>query len=695
MRTVNGTCHHDCPDSCGWVVTVDDQPTGPVAIKLRGNPEHPFSKGELCPKVNRFLDRVYSDDRILTPLRRVGPKGSGQFEPMSWDDALALIGERWTDAIARHGSETLMPLWDAGNQSWLAMHANERFLNRIGATRMIDNVCGQAAGVGWAATYGTGEGADPQEIQHSDCVVLWGTNTRLTNRHLWPFIETARSNGAPVICVDPLRTMTAQESNLFVRPLPGTDIALLLGLIHIWDRDQRIDRAYVEAHAEGADELLASAKPWNPQLVAETCDLDPALVEELAAHIGRSRAAHFRTLIGAEHREQGTQFFRLLTALPVLLGSWANRGGGASRSTGVYTRAATVDISMPMLRGGKEPQSLSMNHMGRWLTDTTLSHVPVTALLVWNFNPLVTLPNAELIRVGLAREDLFTVVHEQFLTDTARYADVILPATTQIEQSDVVQSWGSLHINWNEAAIPPVGESVSNSELFRRLSAAMGFTDPELFLSDEELLTLGLPGTADRAIGITPAALRLAGTLRLRVDDDFRPYAHGGFGTPSGKAQLASDAMEQSGLGRVVHYVPAQEGPHSELAKQYPLSLMTPKVHTRFINGSYAHLPNHGGREDGPWIELSAADAARRDISTGDEVEVYNGRSSLRLRARIGDYVRDGLVAVPFGWHGAAHPDGRTANALTNDSLTTFGGGVAYSDTMVEVRRYTDSASVS
>jgi anaerobic selenocysteine-containing dehydrogenase len=687
MRTVNGTCHHDCPDSCGWTVTVDDTPSGPVAVKLRGNPEHPFSKGELCPKINRFLERVYSPDRVLTPLRRVGPKGSGRFEPTSWHDALALIAERWTGAIAEHGSETLMPLWDAGNQSWLAMHAGERFLNRIGATRMVDNVCGQAAGVGWSATYGSGEGADPTEIQHSDCVVLWGTNTRLTNRHLWPFIETARSNGAAVICIDPLRTMTAQDSDVFVQPLPGTDIALLLGLIHIWDRDGRIDRTYTDAYAEGTDDLLAIAKHWNPDRVSDTCGLDLTQVEGLAAQIARSRAAHFRTLIGAEHREQGTQFFRLLTALPVLLGSWVNRGGGASRSTGVYTRAASADISMPALRpAGRQLRSLSMNRMGRWLSDPNLT-TPVTALLIWNFNPLITLPNAELIRKGLEREDLFTVVHEQFLTDTASYADVVLPATTQIEQTDVVQSWGSLHVNWNEAAIPAVGESVSNSELFRRLSTAMGFNDPELFLSEEELLTLGLPGVDDRASGITPATLRAAGTMRLRVDEDFRPYAYGGFSTLTGKAQLASDDMERAGLGRVVDYVPATEGPHGDLATSFPLSLMTPKVHTRFLNGSYAHLPNHGGREDGPWVELTASDAAQRGIEDGDEVEVFNDRATLRLRARIGEYVRNGLVAVPFGWHGAAHSDGRTANALTNDSLTTFGGGVAYSDTLVDVRK--------
>ncbi len=683
MKTVNGTCHHDCPDSCGWVVTVDDQQPSPVAVKMRGNPDHPFSQGELCPKVNRFLDRVYNPDRILTPLRRTGPKGSRSFEPISWGRALSEIAARWTDTIARSGSESIMGLWDAGNQSLISMHAHERFLASLGASRMVDNVCGQAAGIGWAATYGTGEGADPMSVRHAKCIVLWGTNTKMTNRHLWSFIEEARSNGATVICIDPLRTITASEADLFVQPLPGTDIALMLGLIHLWVRDGRVDHDYVAQHANGFDELAAEAALWHPARVADTCGITHDEVEHLATVIADAPPAHFRSLIGAEHREQGAQFYRLLTALPVLLGSWRLPGGGASRSVGVFTRAIaeTVGLDQPSQRVAR---SLSMVHMGRWLTDTALAP-RVEALLIWNFNPLVSLPNAELIRAGLSRDDLFTVVHEQFLTDTASYADIVLPATTQIEATDVVQSWGSFHVNWNQAAIAPLGESVSNSELFRRLAGAMGFTDPALFLSDEEFLCRSLTGSHPRAQGITPDALRDAGTLRLTVDDEYMPHAHGGFGTIDGKAMLSSPAMASQGLGSVVAYQASTEGPSSATA--FPLSLMTPKIHTRFLNGSYAHLPSHGGRETGPWVELSPADAADRGIQAGETVEVFNDRAVLRLTARIGDVVRDGLVAVPWGWHAAAHPDGRTVNALTNDAPTTFGGGVAYSDTMVEVRR--------
>lgn len=686
MRTVNGVCHHDCPDSCGWVVTVEATPEGERATKLRGNPDHPFSRGELCPKVNRYLDRVYSPDRVLTPLRRVGPKGSGEFAPTTWESALSEIGERWSSIASDIGSEAIMGLWDAGNQSVLAMHSHERFMARIGASRMVDAVCGQAAGVGTAATYGSGRGADPVEIRHARCIVLWGTNTRLTNRHLWPFIEEAKVNGATVVCIDPLRTMTADSADWFLQPLPGTDVALMLALINVFVRDGFVDRTYVDAHSTGFEDLVAEATQWPPTRAAEICGLMVSDIERLAVLLGTTPPVHFRTLIGSEHREHGAQFFRLLAALPVLLGSWRHRGGGMSRSVGTYTADAIGSLSGANLSNGRTIRSLSQNRVGRWLNDPTLAPA-VAALLIWNFNPLVTLPNAEGIRAGLVRNDLFTVVHDVFLTDTAKYADFVLPAVTQIEANDITPSWGSMHLNWNSAAIAPIGEAVSNSELFRRLSSAMGFADAELYATDEELLERAMSSGHSSAEGISLDRLRTAGTVRVNIPEDFRPYSNGGFATIDGKAHLSSTVMDQSGLGLVATYVPAIEGPHGRSATEFPLSLMTPKVHTRFLNSSYSHLPNHAGREGGPYVELSEFDAAARGISDGDVVAVWNHRSTLTLPARIGVNVRPGVVVVPFGWSSDAHSDGRTANALTNDSLTSFGGGAAYSDTMCEVAK--------
>ncbi len=685
MRTVTGACHHDCPDSCGWIVTVEDTVEGERATKMRGNPDHPFSLGELCPKVNRYLDRVYSPDRVLTPLRRVGAKGDGRFEPITWDAALAEIGAHWTAIVNEHGGEAIMPLWDAGNQSVLAMHAHERFMGRLGASRMVDSVCGQTAGVGTASTYGSGRGADPMEIRHAKCIVLWGTNTRLTNRHLWPFIEEAKAKGAPVVCIDPLRTMTADSADWFLQPLPGTDVALMLALIHVFVRDGRVDQEYVDQYSSGFDDLAAEAAQWPPSRAAEVCGLTVEDIERLAFVIGTTPPVHFRTVIGAEHREHGAQFFRLLAALPVVLGSWRHRGGGMSRSVGTFTSDAIGSLGASS-SGHGPTRSLSQNLVGRWLNDTDLAP-RVHSLMIWNFNPLVTLPNAEAIRRGMAREDLFTVVHEVFLTDTARYADIVLPAATHIESDDITPSWGSMHLNWNHAAISPVGESVSNAELFRRLSSAMGFTDADLFATDDELFARALSGGHEFGGGITVDRLRAEGTVRLNIPEDYRPYAYGGFATPDSRAVLSSDVMEKVGHGRVATYTPAVEGPHGPVAAEFPLSLMTPKVHTRFLNASYSHLPNHGGREGGPYVELSAADAAARGIAAGDDVRVFNHRASLTLPVRIGTTVRPGVVSVPFGWGSADHADGKTANALTSDTPTSYGGGVAYSDTMVEVAR--------
>jgi anaerobic selenocysteine-containing dehydrogenase len=679
MRTVTGACHHDCPDSCGWVVTVDDTPTGPVAVKLRGNPEHPFSQGELCPKVNRYLERVYSPDRVLSPLRRIGPKGSGEFEPISWADALLEINSRWSEIISAHSGEAIVPFWSAGNQSVLATGAHERFAARMGMSRMVDSVCGLAAGVGTALTYGTKKAADPVEIAHAKCVLLWGTNTKLTNRHLWPFIEQARNAGAVVITIDPLRTLTADASDHFLQPLPGTDVALMLGLIHQWIANNQIDHEYVTAFAEGFEELSIEAASWTPARVAQTCGLCVDEVVWLADTIAANSPAHFRTVIGAEHREQGGTFFQLLAALPVLLGSWRYRGGGYSRSVGTYTAEALGSMDLPGSGAHRVIRSFSQNLIGSWLNE--VDGTPVLSLLVWNANPLVTIPNAEGIKRGLAREDLFTVVHEQFMTDTARYADIVLPATTHLESVDVVPSWGSMHLNWNEPAIAPLGESVSNSDLFRRLAAAMGFADDaDLQASDDELLERALTNDSPLLDGITLERLRKEHTVRLALPDDYRPFANGGFGTRSGKAQLTGSAGAPT-------YIAAVEGPQGPLGARFPLALMTPKIHTRFLNSSYAHLPNHGGREGGPYVELAAADATARGIADGELVEVVNDRAALRLPARIGTTVRPGVVTVPYGWMASAHSDGKTANSLTNDTITNVGVGVAYSDTMVEVRK--------
>ena len=681
-RIVLGTCHHDCPDSCGWEVSVENG----VAVKLRGNSEHPFSQGELCPKVNRFLERVYSPERILYPLARTGPKGSGEFRQISWDEALGLVAERIHNVIDNFGGEAVMPWGSAGTQGLIQMNSlDRRFFAKIGSSRQVDSLCGATAKAGASLTLGSPLSSDPMDIEFSQLILLWGTNTRLANRHLWPFIEKARARGAKVVVIDPIRTMTAESADVFVQPLPGTDVALMLAMMHILIRDDLVDHDYLEKYTDGFDELSIQVAEWTPLRAAQVCGISVDDIESLARDYGTIRPSFIRTLIGAEHRQHGAMFFRALSCLPMLVGAWREKGGGFARSVGSYA-AVNVDDSVftvDSLSAGQERRPLSMNEIGQVLNDHNLDPA-VKALFVYNGNPLVTAPNAELIRQGLERDDLFTVVSEQFMTDTARYADVIFPACTQIEQVDVVPAWGHLYLGWNEKAIEPLGESVPNTELWRRLALAMGFSEPELFEDDESLIASALHD-------VDLDQLRTTGFVRLSLPEDLLPYAQGGFATASGKAALINHSLPAVGMPALPTYEVGDEmqgGINSQ--DMYPLSLMSPKTHVRFLNSSYSHLAHHCDAEGEMSCELDLSDATSRGIADGDRVRVFNGRGSLDVVARVkssGGRVRSGLVLVPFGWVGARTKDMKTVNALTNDQAADFGGGVAFYDTMVQVEK--------
>ena len=681
-RIVLGTCHHDCPDSCGWEVSVENG----VAVKLRGNSEHPFSQGELCPKVNRFLERVYSPDRILYPLARNGPKGSGEFRQISWDEALALVAERIHSVIDNFGGEAVMPWGSAGTQGLIQMNSlDRRFFAKIGSSRQVDSLCGATAKVGASLTLGSPLSSDPMDIEFSQLILLWGTNTRLANRHLWPFIEKARARGAKVVVIDPIRTMTAESADVFVQPLPGTDVALMLAMMHILIRDDLVDHDYLEKYTDGFDELSVQVTEWTPLRAAQVCGISVDDIESLARDYGTIRPSFIRTLIGAEHRQHGAMFFRTLSCLPMLVGAWREKGGGFARSVGSYA-AVNVDDSVftvDSLSAGRERRPLSMNEIGQVLNDENLDPA-VKALFVYNGNPLVTAPNAELIRQGLEREDLFTVVSEQFMTDTARYADVIFPACTQIEQVDVVPAWGHLYLGWNEKAIEPLGESVPNTELWRRLALAMGFSEPELFEDDESLIASALHD-------VDLDQLRTTGFVRLSLPEDLLPYAQGGFATASGKAALINHSLPAVGMPALPTYEVGDEMQGGiNFQDMYPLSLMSPKTHVRFLNSSYSHLAHHCDAEGEMYCELDLSDAASRGIQDGDQVRVFNERGSLDVVAQVkssGGRVRSGLVLVPFGWVGTRTKDMKTVNALTNDQAADFGGGVAFYDTMVQVEK--------
>ena len=459
----------------------------------------------------------------------------------------------------------------------------------LGATRVERSICGPTVGAGVKMTYGTTKCLDPMEIRHSKLIILWGTNTKLTNRHLWPTIEQARADGAKLVVLDPIRTMTAEAADWFIQPRPGTDIALMLAVMHVLIRDGLTDKQWVADHTIGFDELALHVDEWTPERAAATCGVAADDIEALAEMYGTIRPAVIRTLIGAEHHENGAMFFRTLACLPALVGAWQDRGGGLARSIGVWT-ASVVDgaaLQRPELLGDRKPRWVNMSRLGETLTE--LTNPPIRGLMVWGCNPLVIAPNSEKIRAGMLRDDLFTVVHEQFVTDTARYADIVLPATTQIEAVDVVTPWGHLWLSWNEPAIEPCGESVSNSEMFRRLARAMGYTEPALYDDDMTVIRDSMPG-------VDIDELRRVGFMKVPYPEDGRPFGDGVFPTASGKVEFVSDALVAMGQPALPTFVPPGEGPGSVLAERYPLQLMTPKHHTRFLNSGYSDMPGHGGR---------------------------------------------------------------------------------------------------
>ena len=683
---VRGACPHDCPDTCAWQVTVENG----IAVRLVGDSEHPFTQGGLCAKVDHYLDRVYSPERVLYPMRRVGPKGAGAFERVSWDAALDDIAERLQQIIASDGPTAILPYSYLGTQGLIQNGVmDRRFFARLGATHLEREVCGSTGGSGVAMTNGNGQGMLPVDVIHSRFIILWGTNTIVTNLHLWPFIRQAQANGATVVVIDPLKTRTAAAADWHIRPLPGTDAALALGMMHVIVAEGLYDAAYVEQHTIGFDRLRERLADYPPARAALLTGLDADEIVRLARAYATTPPATIGTLIGMEHHANGAMIFRTITCLPALIGAYRNRGGGMIEKPAHFAfEAINENALFGLVQEDEHVRSINMVQLGRALTDPALTP-PIRALVVYNSNPATIAPNQQLVFQGLRREDLFTVVHEQFLTDTASYADYVLPATTQVEHFDLMWSWGHTCLALNRPAITPVGEAVPNSELFRRLATRMGFDEPAFRESDEAMIRAALNSDHPYLQGITFERLVHDGWAPLRIPEDWRPFAEGGFPTPSGKCEFYAENLIAQGIDPLPTYVPARESPAGDpaLAARYPLSLMTAKSALHFLNSSYANLPRHLKAEREPLLDMHPDDGAARGITNGDRVRVYNDRGSVELQVRIGDRVRPGLVAMPSGWWASRSPGGASANTLTADGLSDAGGGGDFHDTLVEVIR--------
>jgi anaerobic selenocysteine-containing dehydrogenase len=683
---VRGACPHDCPDTCATLVTVDSD-TG-RATRIQGDPAHPVTSGFLCAKVNRYLERTYHPDRLTVPLRRVGPKGSGRFEAATWDEAIADIAARLRAVADTHGPEAILPYSYAGTMGMLqGSGMDRRFFHALGASRLARTICAEAGRVGMAMTVGANIGTDPEGVPQADLVLLWGTNTLTANPHLWPFILEARAKGARVLCIDPIRTRTAEQADEWLPIRPGTDAALALGIMHVLFARDLIDHDYVARHTLGVDALRARAAEWTPERTAAITGLDAARIVALGEEYGRARAAFVRVNYGLQRHAGGGMAMRTIACLPALTGHWRRPGGGVQMSTSGAFGFDKGALERPDL--GPAARTINMTRLGDALVlpDAGVGGPPVQALVVYNSNPAAIAPERGVVVQGLAREALFTVVLEHFMTDSARWADWVLPATTQLEHWDVHLAYGHYVVSLNTPAIAPLGESLPNTEIFRRLAAAMGMDHPALRDDDITMIRQTLASNAPQLEGITFEALRERGWMRLNIPRPYLPYADGNFRTPSGKCEFVSARLEAMGLDPVPTYIAPVESVETapELAARFPLQLISSPAH-QFLNTTFVNVGSLRRAAREPECIVHPLDAAPRGIDEGAMVEIANDRGAFRARARISDGIRPGVVWAPSIWWTSLAADGRNVNDTTSQRLTDLGEAPTFYDNLVDVR---------
>ena len=682
-NTVRGACPHDCPDTCAMLVTVEDG----KAVRVAGDPEHPFTQGFLCAKVNRYIERTYHPDRLTTPLRRVGPKGSGQFEPISWDAALDEIATRLTGIVSEFGGESVLPYSYAGTMGMVqAESMDHRFFHKLGASKLDRTICSSAGAAGMRMTVGANIGADGEGLPQSDLVLLWGTNTLTANPHLWPFILKARENGAPIICIDPIRTRTAMQCDEWLPIRPGTDAALALGMMHvIFDRGLE-DKEYLAQFTIGEDKLRARVAEWTPRRTAEVTGLTEAAIISLGERFGKARAAFIRVNYGLQRHAGGAMAVRTLACLPAVTGHWRRPGGGIQLSTSAnfqFNKAALHRTDL-----GPAARTINMIRLGDALNrgDAGVGGGPVKAVIVYNSNPASVAPDRNAVVQGFAREDLFTVVLEHFQTDTADWADIVLPATTQLEHWDVHFAYGHHYLTLNQPSIAPVGESKPNSEIFRLIAQRMGMRD-ECFLDDDiTLIRQALETNSPKLQGITFEGLLEKGWMRLNVPTPYLPYANGGFSTPSGKVEFHSERMAEMGLDPVPGYTPPYESIERdpERVKRFPLTLISSPAH-QFLNTTFVNVKSLRRQAREPEVLLHPHDAERRAISPGMMVTVHNDRGAFLAKARVEETIKEGVVWAPSIWWAKLTEDDANANQTTSQRVTDMGNGPVFYDNQVEV----------
>ena len=681
---VRGACPHDCPDTCATLVTVENG----RAVRIAGDPDHPFTQGFLCAKVNRYIERTYHEDRLTTPLRRVGPKGSGRFEPFGWDEALDEIATKLT-AVARSadGPQAILPYSYAGTMGMVQGESmDRRFFHLLGASKLDRTICSMAGTVGMRMTVGANVGADSEGVPESDLVLLWGTNTLTANPHLWPFVLKAKERGAPIICIDPIRTRTAMQCDEWIPIRPGTDGALALGMMHVLFARGMRDRDFLERYTLGHQELCARAAEWTPARTAAVTGLPEETIVSLGERYGRAKAAFIRVNYGLQRHGGGGMAVRNIACLPAITGHWRRPGGGVQLSTSANFQFDRAAVSRPDL--SPPVRTINMIRLGDALTlsDAGVGGPPVKALVVYNSNPAAVAPERNTVLRGLAREDLFTVVLEHFQTDTADWADIVLPATTQLEHWDVHLAYGHHYVSLNRPSIAAIGQAKPNSEIFRLIAARMGMTHEALRDDDLTIIRQALASQSAKLQGVSLEELLERGWMRLNVPTPYLPYADGAFPTPSGKCEFRSARMAELGFDPLPDYIAPYESVERDpaLVKRFPLTLISSPAHT-FLNSTFVNVTSLRRQAREPEVLLHPADAARRGIVAGAVVTVRNDRGAFLAKARVEPSIREGVAWAPSIWWGKLAGDGANANQTTSQRVTDLGDGPVFYDNQVEI----------
>jgi anaerobic selenocysteine-containing dehydrogenase len=686
---IRAACPHDCPDTCALLITVQDG----VATEVRGDPDHPTTAGVLCTKVSRYAERTYHEERLLHPMKRVGKKGEGKFVRIGWDEALNLISDR-LKSIAARDPQAILPYSYAGTMGLVQGESMAaRFFHKLGASFLDRTICAKAGGVGYSYTIGARIGTDLEQFQDAKLILIWGGNPIASNLHFWMRAQEAKRRGAKLIAIDPYRSLTAEKCHQHIALLPGTDAALALGMMHVLIAEKLLDEEYIAQHTLGFEALKERVSEWAPERAARICGISVGEVEQLAREYGATArsgdAVAIRINYGLQRVRGGGTAVRNIACLPALVGAWRHAAGGIQLSSSDSFPKDNHALQRPdLLPTGPLPRTINMSTIGDdLLRDASAEFGPkIEALIVYNSNPVAVAPESAKVAQGFAREDLFTVVLEHFQTDTADYADILLPATTQLEHVDIHATYGHLYMMANNAAIAPLGEAKPNTEIFRLLAARMAFDDACFRESDEAIAAQAFNKKDERAIHFDWDSLKQKGWQKLKMPD--APFANGGFPTPSGKCEFYSERMKADGLDPLPTYIAPYESlaTNQELGKRYPLAMISPPARN-FLNSTFVNVQSLRNTEGEPHLDIHPIDAGERAIENGDQVRIFNERGSFVTKARVTDRTRQGLVVGLSIWWKKFAADGKNANEVTSQRLTDMGNAPTFYDVLVQVEK--------